>query len=143
MNPGDGLTDDRWVTDTADVYQYGQVVYVTPPGEWHWARDIEADATGGKSPAVAQEFVPAAKSKLVEFLLREGIYHNAVAKAAGVQVSTVRKQATRLGLTNKAPPIGIRATYTAQKERRRNELDEWRDRLYAWAEAEKENRKDK
>lgn len=94
MKAGDQVKGG-WVAAVASARDT-QAVYVSPPGEWRWARDVEP--TGVSIPAVAVEISPRYKKQLVIFLLRNGYGTVEAGQVAGVSRKFVTKVKKELGL---------------------------------------------
>lgn len=95
MKPGDGVAGDGWIVAVVPVLTR-LAVYVSPPGEWRWDRDVEL--TGVSIPAVAEELKPRSRRMLIEFLLRAGYGTNETVRCSGAQKRTVVRAKRRLGL---------------------------------------------
>ena len=110
MKVGDEVEGGGWIAAVAQTLTR-QAVYVSPPGEWRWDRDVKL--TGVSIPAVARELEPKSKRALIHFLLLAGYGTFQVRDIAGVARPTVTKEKKRLGLALGAKP----APKTPPKER--------------------------
>lgn len=95
MKPGDEVVGGGWVAVVVQVLTR-QAVYVSPPGEWRWDRDVEL--TGVSIPAVARQLKPKGRGALVEFLLLSGYGTNETVRCSGSDKGTVVAAKRRLGL---------------------------------------------